>query len=301
MATITERIDGRTYSSDGFGGETGTRVFQVVQCNSISAAKIAFLNTPGFLLHPDSDKLELTGYTINSEGGSALYTVEASYVRYSQFNTIDIDATYERTTVELPYISPKYVTTMTGEVNLQTGAPEMLAKLVFGWQNITIPERRLRRIVNVTWRLFDPNDAGTGYETIDYLNGLDMIAKQEGRLHVIFGGLWKFLGGTATRDQKNPGVYRIRYQWELDEGTPQPESATITYRNPNTLEQFSTPAAILPNEDLPDQAFDRLWRPAYSVPFLYSYDPERRPIYRPVFTAGIDEFGWKDLPGMPTT
>lgn len=301
MARIVEAIDGRTYSTNLMNNRTGTRTFYVTECPSIDAARVAFMSFGGELLHPDDTSLELVGYDVNSAGGSAVYTITARYERKSIFGGFDVQATYEKMEIDCPMINPVYLTSMTGSFDPVTGQPEMFAALTLGYTMVKVPERRIRRKVVTTWRLSVPDDSGDEIRYTATINELDKIARQDNKIHLLWGRFWKFLGGDARQDPDNLDIYTITYMWELDEGTPAPTGDTsLTVVNPNTGLSSSIDGVLLPNEDRPgDPGEPRYWRPPYTTPYIYSIDAQQRPIYRPIMLSEIDEDGWRQLPGIP--
>lgn len=308
MATITEKIDGRKLATDLLGDVTGTRVFLVRQAQNVRAAQIAFGTSQDTLVFPDDPRLELVGYDVESVGGSVLYTITARYAYQGIFAGFDLSWSYAKVDAKVPMVAPTFVTTSTGVFarNPDTGQlePEILAVLAYGYENVTIMERRPRRIIRTRVRIGDPLPPPAPGEPaprrLDSINELDIIAKQDGKIHLIFGGLWQFIGGDVVPDGRDSNLYTITYTWEFDEGTPRPPGgAPLRVVAPNGTTTYSVDGVLLPNEDLDDQDPDRLWRPPYSVPYIYSSDATRRPVYKSINPFGVDEYGWRGLPGMP--
>lgn len=270
MAIIREAIDGRTLSSDRADEIVGTRTFMALNCPSVAAAELAFSQYPDALIFPDNERLDLYSYRISSEGAGAKWTIEAEY--RPEKNLMREGWSYVKLQTPLPLVSPSYVTTATGNTELRT--------LVLGVEQKPIPEKRVRRTI-----------------TIDYIINtnaeLDPIAQQDGKIHLIFGRFYQFIGAETTQDARDRFKYTITYEWELDEGTPIPPGATVI----QIPGEQSIEAVVLP-EPANGETSPSLWRYPYSVPYLYQFDPKERPLYIPFFPYAIEPDGWRTLPGL---
>lgn len=270
MAIIREAVDGRTLSTDLGDEIVGTRTFFVIYCPSVSAAALAFSQYPDALIFPDEERLSLYGYRISSGGAGAKWTIEAEY--RPRGNRIRVGWSYVKLQTPLPLVSPSYVTTATGNTELRT--------LVLGVEQKPIPEKRVRRTVTIDVEI---NNTDT----------LDTIAAQDGKIHLIFGKFYQFIGAETTQDPRDLAKYTITYEWELDEGTPIPPGPTVI----SIPGEQSIEAVVLP-EPANGESTPTLWRYPYSVPYIYQFDPKERPLYIPFFPYAIEPDGWRTLPGL---
>lgn len=296
MAFI-EQIDGRTYQTDLINRVTGTRSFIVTGVSSLTAARFQFGTTAETLTFPDDSRLELVGYDVRSDGGKAVHYITARYEMLELAAGIELGWSYVKVPVDVPLVVAKYITGS----SRADGGPQSNYQLVYGYENATVVERRPRRTITVKWTA-STEDNGT---RINRLDDLDIIAKQDGKIHLIFGGLWQFLGGEAVQDSRDSDRYTITYQWEKDEGTSAPtDNPLIILKHPTEQTEHSEPAVLRtfvePGPLGGSGGLVDAWRPAYAVPFVYSPSATERPINRAFYPFEIDELGWRDLPGMPS-
>jgi len=115
----------------------------------------------------------------------------------------------------------------------------------------------------------------------------------DGKIHLIFGKFYQFIGAETTQDPRDLAKYTITYEWELDEGTPIPPGATVI----QIPGEQSIEAVVLP-EPANGETSPTLWRYPFSVPYLYQFDPKERPLYIPFFPYAIEPDGWRTLPGL---
>lgn len=292
MAFI-EQIDGRTYQTDLINRVTGTRSFIVTGVPSITAARFQFGTTADTLTFPDDPRLELVGYDVRSEGGKAAHYITARYEMLSLAAGIELGWSYAKVPVDLPLVVAKYITGS----SRPDGGPQANYQLVYGYEKATVVERRPRRTITVKW-LASREEGGV---RVNQLDDLDIIAKQDGKIHLIFGSLWQFLGGEAVQDGRDSDRYTITYQWEKDEGTDAPtDNPQIILKHPTEQTEHREDAVLRTYLSNGSEDLFHTWRPAYAVPFVYSPSATERPINRAFYPFEIDEEGWRDLPGMPS-
>jgi hypothetical protein len=283
MSIIREAIDGRTLSTDYFQERVGTRKFYVLNCPSVAAAKLAFDADAGARVFPDESRLELYSINVTSDAGGARYIVEATYKLLRLSDYFRAGWSDAKVQVSLPLVKPAYITPASGNTEQK--------ELVLGHESIEHTEYRPRRTFSVDYMTEQPNEGGGQTSVFDF----DAISRERGRLHLIFGRLHQFIGGSVTQDERDQRRFRITYEWELDTGTPKP-SAPIIINVPPPEEQSID--AILEPQTLPGSEPSGNWREPYSVPFIYSLDPKTRPIHVPYYPFVLDEDGWRNLPGM---
>lgn len=288
MAIVRELIDGRTYETDLEDKPRGTRRFAVLQCTTPHAASVAFEQTAGILSFPGYvdpetglDRLRLHSYTLTSEGGGAIWYVDAEYApdlpfTFSKFR---YSWAYVKLAQDMPIVKPTIITPTSGNTETNT--------LLYGFDTLAVSEKRIRRTLTVA-KMIDVARGETVYV-------LDVIAEEIDKLHVLFGALHQFIGADVTPDARDPDLYTIEYTWELDRGTPYPPAPVIQ----RVGEPFNVDVDIVIRPDrVEGDPPSTLWRPPYSKLIPYSTNPRERPKATTFYPYTINGNGWRRLPGL---
>ena len=287
MAIVRELVDGQSFQSDLNDRKVGVRRFAVLQCQNAYAAAMAFEAEPTAATYPgfinprtNGPLLKLYSYSMSSEGGMAVWFIDAEYRPELPF--VGSKYTYEdvRVIAEVPLAVPVKITAPTGvSANDQ---------LVYGFELAQVAEHRIHRIVKVAKKFTNEGD--------DTVLRLDYISTQLDKLHSIFGKLHRLVSAIVTPDDSDRLLFTITYEWELDLGTPYPDQPIYQTTGDGETDQ-SIDVTIVPDPTDPPSP---MWRPPYSVLRPYNPNPATFPKATVIQPYTVVPDGWLQLPGIDT-
>jgi hypothetical protein len=122
-------------------------------------------------------------------------------------------------------------------------------------------------------------------EKVNNIRWLDPIRVQKNKIHQMPDGLkYRFLGGEVS--QKDDTTFDVKYEWELDEGTPMPIVSTV---------QSDANRVDIPRDPLDG---DLLRSPYFQLMPIATRNPitEKNGVYG-IQAYVFDLTGWRTLPG----
>lgn len=300
MATIAELLDSRQLTRDTNNVMAGRRVFRVLNAGNEAGAYGAFNDDADAQIFPGVPELQLDRAEVTCTNGNRLWLVTATYstAAIGKFRVLEpaedplaepfFGWDYRREATTIPYMVQQTLVTRSGEFEA--------TKTVFSVSTIEVRDVRIIRSLRVQF--------------IGSTRQLDIIAAQDGVLHLIRGQRYLFTGAEVQQDTADQTKFLITYTWEQDLGTrlvASPEAPIlitgqlITLPGANT--DFGGRGVILgARNELGDQFFTsgrRMVRPPYTK--LDVVQPEEEFMHARAVLINLydyDDLGWQQLPGM---